>query len=211
MEELDRDRIPELTFHNWNSSFKKAFQRWAIGQGDAALIITAGKAIQYDQPLELAYGGQNGFRRYQHDFNRWQKFTESKRTILAKLLSKLSREILSKVESHTNYDEALVNADLLTIWQITEQVAVGRGAISMYQIAVRLLKLKQSGEYTEYANAFKDLANDLLAQGDAENVLNAILNALFIVGLNQEEFKDKLNPRIWSCQLSYTLTPSLRD
>jgi hypothetical protein len=48
---------------------------------------------------------------------------------------------------------------------------------------------------------FKEMVVDLRAQGNAEEVLHMVFNALFILGLNQEQFKDKLTPifgeRVW--------------
>jgi hypothetical protein len=71
---------------------------------------------------------------------------------------------------------------------------MGRGAILVYALIVRLLKHVQDGSYTKYEKSFKEMVIDLRAQGNANDVLGLIFNSLFILGLNQEQFKDKLTP-----------------
>ena len=62
----------------------------------------------------------------------------------------------------------------------------------MYTLVTRLLKHSQTGAYTKYEKDFKEMAVDLLAQGNAQAVLDMVFNALFILGLNQEQFKERL-------------------
>ena len=71
----------------------------------------------------------------------------------------------------------------------------------MYTLIIRLLKHAQDSIYTNYEKMFKEMVVDLRAQGNAEEVLNMVFNTLFILGLNQEQLKDKLTlifgERVW--------------
>ena len=68
----------------------------------------------------------------------------------------------------------------------------GRGAVSVYAITTRLIKSKQIGSYTQYVKEFRNIVTDLTRQGNAQAVLDTMFNTLFILGLNQEQFKDRL-------------------
>ena len=71
-----------------------------------------------------------------------------------------------------------------------EQCCVGRGAVSVYTIITRLLKLKQEGDqFVSYNKAFTELIADLGQQKTPDVILKMILNALYIIGPNQEQFK----------------------
>jgi hypothetical protein len=71
-------------------------------------------------------------------------------------------------------------------------VVIGRGAVSIYATTAKLLRLKQTGDYTRYAKEFKEVVHDLKSQGTPEEVLNKIIDTMFILGLNREQFKQKL-------------------
>jgi hypothetical protein len=105
----------------------------------------------------------------------------------------MDRDVKDRVQSSPGYEEAYQTFNVLTIWLITEQVAaVSRGAVSAYAITSRLLRLKQTKEYATYSREFREAINDLIRQGTPEEVLQKLINTIFILGLNQDQFKDKL-------------------
>jgi hypothetical protein len=77
---------------------------------------------------------------------------------------------------------------------MVEQVVVGKGAISAYTAVAKMLKLRQEsgGSFTTYQRVYMELREDIVRQGNAEEVLGRILDCLFVLGLDQDQFKDKL-------------------
>ena len=60
-------------------------------------------------------------------------------------------------------ERAYNDFDILVIWNLTEQVVVGRGAISVYSLVTRFLKHIQTGAYRGFhmmRNFFHLLCND---------------------------------------------------
>jgi len=123
---------------------------------------------------------------------KYQDLMEGKRKLIYKLLSSANTEVKSALTTSPGYQQLFDNYDILGMWQLTEQVCLGRGAISVYTMVVRTLKLKQEESYYQYQKDFKRMVVDLRAQGQPGDILQKIFNALFIMGLNQEQFRDKL-------------------
>jgi hypothetical protein len=44
----------------------------------------------------------------------------------------MDREVKSKVEAHHEFSNAMSTYNLLSLWRISEEVSVGRGAVSIY-------------------------------------------------------------------------------
>jgi len=61
-----------------------------------------------------------------------------------------------------------------------------------YGQVVKLLKIEQDGGYSKHEKEFKDAVVDLKAQGTEAEILSKVFNTLFIMGLNRDQFKDKL-------------------
>jgi hypothetical protein len=74
------------------------------------------------------------------------------------------------------YQNAYDAFDLLTIWRLTEQVVMVRGAISVYTLKELIIPTRRNF----------DIVLDLRAQGNADKVLEMIMNTMFILGLNQD-------------------------
>jgi len=53
----------------------------------------------------------------------------------------------------------------------------------VYSLVTMQLKHTQTVAYTKYEKDFKDMVVDLRAQGNPQDVLNMVFNALFILGL----------------------------
>jgi hypothetical protein len=61
--------------------------------------------------------------------------------------------VREKVECQPDFRGAMTAGDMFRVWELTEEVVRGRGAISVYTIAFRLLKLKQksAGDFVKFA------------------------------------------------------------
>jgi hypothetical protein len=55
----------------------------------------------------------------------------------------MEREVKDKVTSQPGYANAYVVFSILEIWMMTEQVCVGRRAISVYTLITKLLRTTQ--------------------------------------------------------------------
>ena len=216
-----RLQIPRLTRSNWNTEFKEAFRDLALNYGEAGDIIITGRDIDIPRPdfnmraydvnengnvvrdedgdivfMEARRYPNNeaGQRMFEKDEKRWMKLRENKKKLISKLFMLMDRDIRDKVMTSEGYEEAYAAYDILNLWNIVEQVVLGRGAISIYALTARLLSLKQTGEYSRFVREFKGAVTDLMRQGEPEYILEVITNTLFILALNQEQFKEKLTP-----------------
>ena len=220
-----------LTKKNWNSEFRQQFVYHAMTVEKAGDIILFGHQMEMDVPRRdmnrpildangsherdgppgraFRYDGERAFRDDQrgdalyriHEEN-YTKLRNGKRTLIKRLLTSMDREVLDAVTVSEGYDRALMEADLFTMWNIAEQVTTGRGAASVYGLITKLLQLKQEGlRFIAFEKEFKDTTRELTAQGTAEEREQQIFNALFVMGVNQEQFKTRLNviygTRVW--------------
>jgi hypothetical protein len=135
----------------------------------------------------------------------FSKLREKKKKLLSKLPGAMEREVKDKVTSQQEYQNAYVAYNIHVIWNMTEQICVGRGAISVYALITKLLKTTQREGHQKYSKEFKEAVADLRRQGGARQplapgqqpnsdavILEMIFNTIFILGLNQEQFKEKL-------------------
>ncbi len=125
----------------------------------------------------------------------------SRTNLTGTLLDNLSDELRIKLEAHEDYANALGTFDFLKLYNIVEQIVLGRGSVSIYQAILRIINLKQTpNEYVRFQNTFSDAAYELqkIAENDPDNgykkIVNKFLDVLFILGVDQTEFKDKLTP-----------------
>jgi hypothetical protein len=96
--------------------------------------------------------------------------------LLSALYLYTERDVKDPVQSSPGYNEAYQALNVLAIFAISS----------------RLLKLKQTKEYATYSREFRDAMTDLVIQRTPEEVLQKLINTIFIMRLNQEQFKDKL-------------------
>jgi hypothetical protein len=117
----------------------------------------------------------------------------------------MEREVKDKVTSQPGYQNAYVAYDIHAIWNMTEQVCVECGAISVYALITKLPRTTEREGYQRYSKEFKEAVADLRRQGGVRQplasgqqphpdtiILEMIFNAIFILGLNPEQFKEKL-------------------
>jgi hypothetical protein len=227
--------LPKFSRANWKSEFKSAFKDLALNYGEAGSIIIKEVDIVRKQPIyeetksiidPNAEGGRRrvrtypedaiGWRRFERDERKYEKLEENKMKLMNKLFDAMDKEIRDKMTQALGYQFAYDNCDLLALWRIAEQICLGRGSVSISQLILRIMKMKQTGSYTSFCREFKDAVVDLKRQVVDENyedLLNSIIDAWFITSVNQEQFKDKLKDiyceRIWP---SYTeLSVMLQD
>jgi len=199
-----------LTKANFNSEFREAFKDYALTCGEAGEIVITGVDIVRARPdrqarRQVVVAGQpvmqpiytpdvRGDRLFERDEKKFEDLKEGKKKLIAKLLSSADKEVRSTLVTSPGYDQIYRNYDILRLWNLTEQVCMGRGAISVYTLVVRLLGIRQTASFHEYDRAFKEAVVDLRAQGNADEILQFILNGMYITSLDQEQFKDKLKP-----------------
>ena len=143
--------LPILTKLNWNSEFKGAFTDMALRFGAAGKILSGDlKTVTVRPSFEMTketgdrvYANDEfGWKMFHMDHERYSKIEEGKMKLISYLKEYMDREIKSKVEAHPQYSKAMSELDLLQLWQITEEVCVGRGSVSIYQLISRLAQIK---------------------------------------------------------------------
>jgi hypothetical protein len=202
-----------LTKFNWQTEFREAFQVYALTHGKAGKIIIEMKDIEMRVPERFMPkqkddgSGQmviedpnvpefaddsRGDRLFDVYQKQYDQLVEGKMKLISKLLSVMDKDVKTSVTASRDYQSMLQKFDLLGIWKLTEQVAIGRGAVSVYAQLVKLIQMRQAGSFDQYAKEFVELTIDLNALGTGDEFRKFLYNTLFILGLNQEQFKDKL-------------------
>jgi len=187
--------LPKLTRSNFVTTFKPAFKEIALLCGEAGEIIINGIDIKMRKPERQMFpDDQRGDKNFDKYERKYDDLKEGKKKLISLLLIHSDKEIKDSLTTSDGYQQAHDTFDLLAIWQMVEQVVVGRGAISVYSLIVRLLRCKQEENYNTFEKEYKELVIDLMAHGTHEEILKMIFNALFILALDQEQFKEKLTP-----------------
>jgi len=217
MEDIEEDtlkfdarlQMPLLNENNWNTVWKELFLTQCLNFGDAGdIIITetdyvirqpdferdtiAGKSSS--DPVKRRYEETDGgFARFEKDKKAFDKLKNEKKKLLARMLQLIERPIRDKLTTQEGYGEAFRRYDVLTVWKLLEKVVQGSGTVSIYQLALRLLKAKQVGAFSAYVKEYREIVLDLNKLKDTgHDVLAVIIDTLFTLGLNQEQFKDLL-------------------
>lgn len=126
-----------------------------------------------------------GISRYDKDSKAFKPLKNEKKKLLGKMLQLIERPIKETQEGYGD--------DVLAIWKLLEKVVHGSGTVSIFQLALRLLKSRQTGAFATYVKEFREIFFDLGKRKDAvHDVLAVIIDTLFALGLNQEQFKDLL-------------------
>ena len=206
-ERVDTRLLPRLTKTNWSTEYKNAVHCLALNYGEAGEIILSGTDIVIAKPLrteKITKAGAavdkypddaRGDKLFERDNDKYEKFMDQKKKLMSKLISTMDKEVYDDVTNDQTFKTIMKDFMLHELWQLMEQCCVGRGAVSIYTTITRLLKLRQEGDqFVSYNKAFTELTVDLGQQGTPDVILKKILNALYVIGLNQEQFKDILTP-----------------
>jgi hypothetical protein len=74
------------------------------------------------------------------------------------------------------------------------ECATGQGEQSLYVYVTKFENLRQQNKnIAGYTKSFKDLVADIGRLDDEKKQLGLICNALYVVGINQSQFKDQIN------------------
>ena len=149
-EKVDTRLLPRLTKTNWTTEYKNAAKCLALNYGEAGEIILEGVDIVMPKPDEndrvLYPDNDRGDRKYTKDLERHTKLKDGKKKLMSKFISTMGKEVYDEISNDPEYDKIMKDFDLLKLWNLMEQVCVGRGAVSVYTVITRLLKLKQEGD-----------------------------------------------------------------
>lgn len=214
--DMAKEEFIPLTMENFNSVFRDKFKEYALTCGRAGriiihgvddvmrvprrdmremhMVLIDGQMVERENPegLRLFSDNVRGDRLYEKYERDYEVLMEGKKKLMFKLLSSADPSVKSAMTTSPGYAAMFDAYDIHGLWRLTEQVCLGTGAISVYTLIARLLQLNQRGSYNDYQKDFKRLVMDLRNQGEAHVVLDKIFNALFILGLDQEQFRDKL-------------------
>jgi len=72
----------------------------------------------------------------------------------------MDKDVKDSLVTSAGYQAVYNDLNIHEIWNLTEQVVVGSGAISVCSLFTRLLKQTQTGAYTKYENDLKDMVVD---------------------------------------------------
>ena len=137
---------------------------------------------------------ERGDRQYDKYEKRFETLMSGKKKLLSVLMMSMEPEVYDMVATTEHYDRALQEFDIYTIWRMTEQAVTGNVATSVYALVMRLFKLKQEGLlFAKYDKDFKTTVRELQSRGTAEEREARYFNALYVMGANQEQFKDRLS------------------
>jgi len=118
-------------------------------------------------------------------------------TLCSELLLCLDKNLRQSVTQHEKYKEAHGTDDILELFNIVKECAIGRGAFSVYTHLIRFLTIRQksntAADFAEYTKNYEDVVTDIMNLGTPADVLKNLFNAKFIEGLNKEMFRDQLS------------------
>ena len=137
---LDVRLLPRLTKFNWTPEFRDAFKEYALTCGEACEIIITGNDLVLARPdrlalvvPQLAIGATLTFandRAFEKAEMRYYTLMERKKRLMSKLLMAMDTDVKDSLVNSAGYQAAYNAFDIHEIWNLTEQVVVGRGAIS---------------------------------------------------------------------------------
>ena len=124
--------LPKLTKSNWHSEFKDAFLEYALTVGAAGDIVINGQNIVMAAPLRQNFlDNQRGDGQFEKEERRYKELMDGKKKLLSKLLSSMDKEVKNSLTTSAGYAAMYAAYDIHGIWNLTEQVVTGRGAISV--------------------------------------------------------------------------------
>ena len=191
-------KLDSENFHKWEENFSNIARQF----NDAGkLFQSRNEAKAYEIPslrrTDPTFKGEEGTElyniAYRHMLTRKQQFEDHEQALVGILISCLGTStVATRIKADEEYKPAVERNDLLKLWKIVEKHALGNKHHSAYMDVAKLLKMEQgdSTTYEEYSKNFKELAQRLKArEASAEKLLDLILNAKFLMGVDQDQFK----------------------
>lgn len=212
-EEAPSEKKMTLTSSNW-MAFSYWFKSKALELGEAGTVLLSGvdnfpekepaadDTRTYldedgDEQEERIYNlaTEHGKEKFRMDVKDYKEKRDRRIRACGKLLQCLSSEIRMKLEEDPVFLEYVSKGQLLKLWKLIEQVAKGRGTVSIYAPAVKIVRLRQGApeNFYKYNREFAENVNDLLRHGDEKACLEALLNVFYVLGLNQDQFREPLS------------------
>lgn len=187
--------------------------------GDVGKIIRPTEPLRFIVP-EPARKAQAKYRvvhateyniQYQQAEKAYKDYLEKKQQLCAELLSKIDDVLRTVVQQHAEYDNAVQDDDIITLFSIVKDSATGKGAHSTYVLFARLFRLKQKDDSAEalaqYNNDYARTINDLERLGNADDLWEALRNAKYVEGLKKDGiFAEKI-----TTVMGATVWPSYKD
>lgn len=130
---------------------------------------------------------------YESKVKKCEAIQTARGKLLSQILGTLSDEVKAGLDTNLGYAALKQTGNVLEVFKLVETVTKGSGNASTHATIKRLLQLKQKkGQYKNYHQEFFRLERELVRQGTAQELLDKILDSLFILGTDQVEFKDRL-------------------
>lgn len=144
-----------------------------------------------------------GMTAYRNDCDKYTKIIDKKMSLMGLLLRHLEQPVKDKLsQQHKEYEVAKTTFDVLTVWNLIERVLRGTGSVSATAETLRLMKMKQNGDSfpTFLKKYYYDIVKNLRKLRDVNKVdfLEVLVNTLFPLGLDQEEFTDILDREVFT-------------
>lgn len=203
--------------------FKESFEIKAKQYGDGG---RAWERRGEPNPIDLqepdwndpAYGwsSDNELKRemFLSDRKRYQeKLDKTKRELQALcgvLMGMVDDELSDKLRADEEFDRIYKAQDLIELWKLVEKHGLGQTKNSGCLQISKLLHMEQGkGQFIKYMKEYKDGVAAILAQwkGKESELLTMIFDTKFLLGVDQEQFKDQLSA-IYSLEKWPTLNES---
>ena len=157
-------------------------------------ITRMGKRIYAEDEL--------GHKEYREDLQLMRKqrheYEDKSQALVSTMLLSISEDIIQDCRSHADWETSFLTLDMMKLYEIIVFTVTAQGHTSIYVDLTKLLKLQQGSSHGKitfavYVNSFRELVNNLTQkQKDAATLLKMIWNAIFVLGLDNDEYDTQL-------------------
>jgi len=184
-------------------AWKEAFENVTMSFEDAGIMWRSREVIELaapDREAAVYKAGQSeelADKMYMNDYNKYtqqvKEFKRGKQTLCGLMMSSLSSDMNERIRGDATFEKIWKDFDMLKLVALIELHATGKGTTSAFVESSRLLKLEQGDKsFANYAKRFREIVASLKKRGKPDEVLDMMINSKFILGVNQEMFKDQL-------------------
>jgi hypothetical protein len=138
--------------------------------------LTPGGQIQFEQALKTFFDNERQYKKNRGELS-WY------------LLDCLSPQLATKVRAQPDFEAARRERNSFMIWQLIKFCCTAEGGHSLMVDIIRLFRLKHDKDVAAYITDYRSITTRILKkQDDPQHLLDALLDGLFILNLNQAEF-----------------------
>ncbi len=131
--------------------------------------------MQYEQALKMHFEGMRHYHKHRGELS-WY------------LLDCLSPQLATKVRAHPEFELARRERNSFTIWQIIKFCCTAEGGHSLMVDIIKLFRLKHDKDVAAYITDYRTTTTRILKkQPEAKELIEALLDGLFILNPNQAE------------------------